>query len=106
MEGNVATITLLQEYSLQIGKWQVAGVRVVHQLAEAYRERTQGGWHQGVYNQNDQSIQTFSKADYLNDCKIQRIAYNKTAKRLLIVETVGIDTPEDLERAEEFLKSL
>lgn len=38
-----------------------------------------------VYNQNDQSIQTFSKADYLNDCKIQRIAYNKTAKRLLII---------------------
>jgi len=32
----------------QIGKWQVAGVRVVHQLAEAYRERTQGGWHQEV----------------------------------------------------------
>ena len=38
-----------------------------------------------VYNQNDQSIQTFSKADYLNDCKIQHIAYNKTAKRLLII---------------------
>lgn len=37
-----------------------------------------------VYNQNDQSIQTFSKMDYLSDCGIQHIAYNKTAKRLLI----------------------
>ena len=38
-----------------------------------------------VYNKNDQSIQTFSKIDYLNDCEIQHIAYNKTAKRLLIL---------------------
>lgn len=40
-----------------------------------------------VYNKNDQSIQTFSKMDYLNDCDIQHIAYNKTAKRLLIIYT-------------------
>lgn len=38
-----------------------------------------------VYNQNDQSIQTFSKMDYLSDCDIQHIAYNKSAKRLLIL---------------------
>lgn len=38
-----------------------------------------------VYNQNDQSIQTFSKADYLSDCDIQHIAYNKSAKRLVIL---------------------
>lgn len=38
-----------------------------------------------VYNKNDQSIQTFSKVDYLNDCDIQHIAYNKTTKRLLIL---------------------
>ena len=38
-----------------------------------------------VYNQNDQSIQTFSKMDYLSDCDIQHIAYNKAAKRLLIL---------------------
>lgn len=38
-----------------------------------------------VYNQNDQSIQTFSKMDYLSDCNIQHIAYNKAAKRLLIL---------------------
>ena len=37
-----------------------------------------------VYNQNDQSIQTFSKMDYLSDCGFQHIAYNKAAKRLLI----------------------
>ena len=37
-----------------------------------------------VYNQNDHSIQTFSKMDYLSDCGIQHIAYNKAAKRLLI----------------------
>lgn len=38
-----------------------------------------------AYNKNDQSIQTFSKMDFLNDCDIQHIAYNKTAKRLLIL---------------------
>ena len=32
----------------EIGERQVAGVGVVHQLAEAYGERTQGGWHQQV----------------------------------------------------------
>ena len=38
-----------------------------------------------VYNQNDQSIQTFSKMDYLSDCSIQHIAYNKATKCLLIL---------------------
>lgn len=38
-----------------------------------------------VYNKNDQSIQTFSKVDYLSDCDIQHIAYNKAAGRLLIL---------------------
>lgn len=42
-----------------------------------------------VYNKNDQSIQTFSKVDYLNDCEIAHIAYNKTAKRLLILYSNG-----------------
>ena len=32
-----------------------------------------------AYNRNDQSIQTFSKMDFLNDCDIQHIAYNKAA---------------------------
>ena len=38
-----------------------------------------------VYNKNDQSIQTFSKTDYLSDCDIQHIGYNNSAKRLLIL---------------------
>lgn len=42
-----------------------------------------------VYNQNDQSIQTFSKIDYLNDCEIQHIAYNKASQRLFIIYTNG-----------------
>lgn len=42
-----------------------------------------------VYNQNDQSIQTFSKADYLNDCDIQHIAYCQSAKRLIIIYNNG-----------------
>lgn len=40
-----------------------------------------------VYNKDDQSIQTFSKVDYLNDSEIQHIAYCKTAKKLLIIYT-------------------
>lgn len=42
-----------------------------------------------VYNKNDQSIQTFSKVDYLSDCEIAHIAYNKTAKRLVILYSNG-----------------
>ena len=42
-----------------------------------------------VYNLNDQSIQTFSKANYLSDCNIQHIAYNKTVKRLFILYSNG-----------------
>ena len=42
-----------------------------------------------VYNKNDQSIQTFSKVDYLSDCEIEHIAYCKTAKRLVILYSNG-----------------
>lgn len=42
-----------------------------------------------VYNKNDQSIQTFSKVDYLSDCEISHIAYNKSAKCLVILYTNG-----------------
>lgn len=42
-----------------------------------------------VYNKNDQSIQTFSKIDYLSDCKISHIAYNKSTKRLVIIYSNG-----------------
>ena len=38
-----------------------------------------------VYNQKDQSIQTFSKIDYLSDCDIEHIAYCQAAHRLLIL---------------------
>ena len=40
-----------------------------------------------VYNQNDQSIQTFSKIDYLSDCDIEHIAYCQAAHRLLILSS-------------------
>lgn len=42
-----------------------------------------------AYNNNDQSIQTFSKADYLSDCDICHIAYCKSAKRLVILYSNG-----------------
>ncbi len=42
-----------------------------------------------VYNKNDQSIQTFSKVNYLSDCEIAHIAYNKTTKRLVILYSNG-----------------
>lgn len=38
-----------------------------------------------AYNTNDLSVQTYSKADFLNDCGIDLIKYNKTAGRLVIV---------------------
>ena len=42
-----------------------------------------------IYNKNDQSIQTFSKVDYLSDCNISHIAYNKSTKRLVIIYSNG-----------------
>lgn len=38
-----------------------------------------------VYNQDDQSIQTFSKTDFLSDCGIRHIAYCQAARRLFIL---------------------
>lgn len=38
-----------------------------------------------AYNPTDQSIQTFSKMNYLSDTDIQHIAYNKSTQRLLIL---------------------
>ena len=45
-----------------------------------------------AYNTSDKSVQTFSKMDALSDCGIRHIAWNPTAKRLLIVyENENID---------------
>ena len=38
-----------------------------------------------AYNTNDNSVQTFSKADCLNDCQIAHIKYNATAKKLVTI---------------------
>jgi hypothetical protein len=38
-----------------------------------------------VYNTGDQSVQTFDKVNALSDCNIQKIAYNPTSKRLVIL---------------------
>ncbi|EFI71851.1 MULTISPECIES: type IX secretion system anionic LPS delivery protein PorZ [Segatella] len=40
-----------------------------------------------VYNENDQSIQTYDKTNGLSDTEIQTISYNKSAKRLIILYT-------------------
>ncbi len=45
-----------------------------------------------AYNTADQSVQTFSKMDALSDCGIAHIAWNPTAKRLIIIyENYNID---------------
>ena len=38
-----------------------------------------------TYNQNDQSIQTYDKVNGLSDCGISHIAWNNSAKQLLII---------------------
>ena len=44
------------------------------------------------YNTNDQSIQTYHKANFLSDCGIEHIAYCQAAKRLIIsYENCNID---------------
>ena len=44
------------------------------------------------YNTNDQSVQTYHKMNFLNDCSISHIAWSKSAKRLVIVyDNVNID---------------
>lgn len=54
-----------------------------------------------AYNTNDNSVQTFSKADCLNDCQIAHIKYNATAKKLIIVYTnYNIDLLADNGEAE------
>ena len=36
-----------------------------------------------TYNNNDKSIKTYDKTNGLNDCDIDYISYNTTAKRLI-----------------------
>src|SRR3712207_195922 len=38
-----------------------------------------------AYNTQDNSIQTYDKVNYLSDCDINKIAWNPTARRLIIV---------------------
>ena len=48
------------------------------------------------YNVNDQSVQTYTKADVLSDCNIAHIGYNTAAHRLVIVYADGnIDLLDD-----------
>ena len=48
--------------------------------------------HLYLYNKNDQSITTFDKTNGLNDVTITKIAWNKTAKRLVIAyDNANID---------------
>ena len=72
-----------------IGDWKAymaySEVQEIEQAGNLIFVQASNGLY--VYNKNDQSIQTFSKVDYLNDCEIQHIAYNKASKKLLIVYT-------------------
>ena len=42
-----------------------------------------------AYNIKNQSIQTFSKTDFLNDTEIKRISYNRQTQKLLIIYSNG-----------------
>lgn len=70
-----------------IGDWKAYmayyDVQDVEQEGNIYFVQASNGLY--VYNKNDESIQTFSKMDGLNDSYIQKIAYNKSSKSLLIV---------------------
>ena len=80
---------LLQVVQLQaaIGDWKVYmayhDVQEIEQAGNLVFVQASNNLY--VYNQNDQSIQTFSKIDYLSDCDIEHIAYCQAAHRLLIL---------------------
>ncbi|MGM9771806.1 MAG: two-component regulator propeller domain-containing protein [Segatella copri] len=80
---------LLQVVQLQaaIGDWKAyMAYHDVQEIEEAGNlVFVQASNNLYVYNQNDQSIQTFSKIDYLSDCDIEHIAYCQAAHRLLIL---------------------
>jgi len=42
-----------------------------------------------AYDRSDQSIQTYDKVNFLNDCNIKHISWNQSAKKLLIAYTDG-----------------
>ena len=52
------------------------------------------------YNENDNSITTYSKANQLSDCEISKIAWNKVAKKLIIIYKNGnidlLDSNDDI----------
>ncbi len=89
--GLLLSLLLLQAISFQtvaaIGDWKAYmayhDVQEIEQAGNIIFVQASNNLY--AYNKNDQSIQTFSKVDYLSDCDIQHIAYNKTAHRLLIL---------------------
>lgn len=70
-----------------IGDWKAymayQDVQDVEQAGNLYFVQASNGLY--VYNKNDESINTFSKMNGLNDCFVQNIAYNNSAKKLLVV---------------------
>lgn len=86
--------TIFHTATAAIGDWKAymaySEVQEIEQVGNLVFVQASNGLY--VYNKNDQSIQTFSKVDYLNDCKVQHIAYNKSAKKLLIIyDNANID---------------
>ena len=87
----VLQVIFIGNISAAIGDWKAymaySKVQEIEQAGNLIFVQASNGLY--VYNKNDQSIQTFSKIDYLNDCEIQHIAYNKASQRLLIIYTNG-----------------
>jgi len=58
------------------------------------------------YNTTDQSIQTYDKSNFLNECNIEHIAWNPTVKKLLIVYSNGkfdlLDRNDNVENISDY----
>lgn len=84
-------MTICQGMMAAIGNWKAymaySEVQEIEQAGKLIFVQASNNLY--VYNQNDQSIQTFSKVDYLSDCDIQHIAYNNSTTRLLILYSNG-----------------
>lgn len=84
-----ALLLLLKSAASPIGTWNIYhAYNDITQIVPATQRvyvLSAGGLFS--YNLSDQSLQTYTKTDVLNDCNIAHIAYNVPTRKLLIVYT-------------------
>jgi ligand-binding sensor domain-containing protein len=94
LTGLIAWILCITIHAAEVGKWNAymaySNITEIEDAGDILYILASDNLYS--YNTNDQSVQTYHKMNFLNDCSISHIAWSKSAKRLVIVyDNVNID---------------